>query len=120
MLIVDEASTLGNRDHQVLVRAVRNAGAIMRAIGDPAQHRSVDSGGLWAQHLDAHPDRVVRLHQNRRQTSPAMADVRRAGDLLRNGRGGEAVHLLAESDRLQTAPNAPELIVDIVHDWHAD
>ena len=43
-----------------------------------------------------------------------------AGDLLRNGRGAEAVQVLAESDRLQIASKPSELIADIAHDWHAD
>ena len=49
-----------------------------------------------------------------------MADVRRAGELLRNGHGHDAVRLLASSDRLRTAPSAGDLIADIVHDWHTD
>ena len=120
VLIVDEASTLANRDHHALVRAIRDAGAITRTIGDPAQHRAVDAGGLWTQLLETHPDRVAHLHHNRRQTAPAMADVRRAGELLRNGRGSEAVQVLAQSNRLHTAVEASDLIADIVHDWHAD
>ena len=120
VLIVDEASTLANRDHHTLVRSIRDAGAIMRALGDPAQHRAVDAGGLWTQLLDTHADRVAHLQHNRRQATPAMADVRRAGELLRNGHSHDAVKLLANSDRLRTAPSAADLIADIVHDWHTD
>ena len=49
-----------------------------------------------------------------------MADVRRAGELLLNERGTEAIRLLANSDHLHSAAKPSDLIADIVHDWHTD
>jgi conjugative relaxase-like TrwC/TraI family protein len=46
VLIIDEASTLSNRDHATIVTAVIEADATMRTIGDPVQHRAVEAGGL--------------------------------------------------------------------------
>jgi conjugative relaxase-like TrwC/TraI family protein len=57
VVIVDEASTLGNRQHARLVDHVQAAGAVMRAIGDPAQHGSVEAGGMWAEVVRRWPDR---------------------------------------------------------------
>lgn len=48
VVIVDEASTLGNRAHSRLVAHVEAAGATLRTVGDPAQHTSVEAGGMWA------------------------------------------------------------------------
>ena len=78
VLIVDEASTLSNRDHHTLVRAITDAGAIMRTIGDPAQHRAVEAGGLWAHLVTDLADTTPTLTVNRRQAAPAMTDVRLA------------------------------------------
>ncbi len=120
VLVVDEASTLSNRDHHTLVTEIARAGAAMRAIGDPAQHRAVDAGGLWAQLLQTFPDRVAHLDHNRRQSTAAMSDVRRAGELLRAGHGRDAIELLAGTSRLHTAHEAAELVADIVNAWHTD
>jgi ATP-dependent exoDNAse (exonuclease V) alpha subunit len=120
VLVVDEASTLPNRDHAALVRAVIGADARMVTIGDPSKHRSVEAGGLWAQLLQERDLRVLTLDENRRQASPSMADVRLAGQLLRTGRGGQAVELLTGSNRLTTATHAADLVASIVSDWHHD
>lgn len=120
VLVVDEASTLSNRDHHTLVTEITRAGAAMRAIGDPAQHRAVDAGGLWSQLLGLLPERVTHLEHNRRQSTASMADVRRAAELLRAGHGRAAVELLAGTNRLHTAAGAAELVADIVNAWHTD
>ena len=120
VLIIDEASALSNRDHASLVAAVSAAGAAMRTIGDPAQHRSVEAGGLWSQLLTTYPGEVAQLQVNRRQTGASMSDIRQASEQLRKGHGAAAVKTLAGTDRLHTAPSATQLIADIVHDWHQD
>ena len=120
VLIVDEASTLANRDHHTLIQAVQQAGAAMRTIGDPAQHHAVGAGGIWAHLLDTHPDHVARLTENRRQTAPAMADIRHAGQLLRDGDSRRAVPLLAAHDRLHHHKNTSDMAAAIVTDWYTD
>ena len=73
VLIVDEASTLSNRDHHALVHAIGAAGARMVVtIGDPAQHRAVEAGGLWAHLVDTLGDRVpARFGRCRRSSRPS-------------------------------------------------
>ena len=55
VVVVDEASTIGNRQLDRLYRHAHDTGAVVRTIGDPLQHQSVEAGGLWA-----HLDRTVR------------------------------------------------------------
>ncbi len=47
VIVVDEASTIGNRQLDRLYRHAQTAGATVRTIGDPHQHRSIEAGGLW-------------------------------------------------------------------------
>ena len=58
---------------------------VMRAIGDPAQHSAVEAGGMWAQMVDQHPDRVPALTENRRQAAEETADLRLANADYRAG-----------------------------------
>ncbi len=120
VLIVDEASLLSNRQHAALVTAVQQAGAIMRTIGDPAQHPSVDAGGLWAHLVDRLGDRVTILDTNRRQASDDMADVRLANADYREGRIAAALNRLEAGDRIVSAPTATQLLDDLAADWYVD
>ncbi len=119
VLVVDEASTLSNRDHHALVRAVDVGGARMVSIGDPAQHRAVDAGGLWAHLTSTHPT-VVRLDTNRRQATESMTDVRIANADYRDGRIGAALQRLEANDRIVTADTATELLDELCADWYVD
>ncbi len=120
VLLVDEASTLGNRPHARLVAHVQAAGGAMRAIGDPAQHGAVDAGGMWAQMVDAHPERTPRLVENRRQAGTEMADVRLANADYRAGRIAEAIDRLDANDRIVTAATSSELLDQVAVDWYVD
>ena len=57
IVIVDEASTLGDRDLAALLRLAAETGATLRTIGDPAQHQSVPTGGCWSYLVTHSPDR---------------------------------------------------------------
>jgi conjugative relaxase-like TrwC/TraI family protein len=120
VLIVDEASTLSNRDHHALVRAISDAAAIMRTIGDPAQHRAVEAGGLWAHLVTDLADTTPTLTVNRRQASPEMIDVRLANADYRNGLITQALARLADNRRIVTAPSADELLDHLTADWYTD
>ncbi len=78
VVLVDEASTIGNRDLDRLLGHAAQAGAAVRLLGDPAQHSAVAAGGAWRWLVDHHPDTVPRLHELRRQAGPALAEVRLA------------------------------------------
>ncbi len=118
VVIVDEASTLGNRAHAALVRHVERAGATMRTIGDPAQHASVEAGGMWAHLTRLCPERTPTLTENRRQQIPAMADVRLAATDYRNGRIAKALERLDTNQRIITAATSRELLDTLTTDWY--
>lgn len=120
VVIVDEASTLGNRDHARLVHHIERSGAAMRAIGDPAQHGAVEAGGMWAELVRRQPERTPTLTENRRQTSADMTDVRLAAADYRNGRIAEALDRLDTNQRIVTAPTATELLDQLAADWYVD
>jgi conjugative relaxase-like TrwC/TraI family protein len=120
VLIVDEASTLSNRDHHALIRAVQTVGARMVAVGDPAQHGAVEAGGLWAHLVDELGDHVARLDTNRRQTAPDMTEVRLANAEYREGRIAVALQRLVNDQRIVTASTAVELLDELAADWYLD
>ena len=120
VVLIDEASTLGNRPHARLVHHVEGSGAVMRAIGDPAQHSAVEAGGMWAQMVDQHPDRVPILTENRRQAAAEMTDVRLANAHYRAGRIAEAIERLDAGGRIVTASTSSELLDQVAADWYVD
>lgn len=120
VVVVDEASTLGNRQHARLVHHVTQAGAAMRTIGDPAQHGAVEAGGMWAHLVDQHTDRTPRLTENRRQSTEAMADIRMANLDYRSGRIAEAIGRLESNQRIVTASTSEELLDQLAADWYVD
>lgn len=93
ILIVDEASTLGDRDLDALLRLVEASGATMRTIGDPAQHQSVPTGGCWSYLVTHTPTvelttvhRLVDAGERRRADQVRDSHIRRAlDDLVASG-----------------------------------
>ncbi len=120
VVLVDEASTLGNRQHARLVHHVYQAAAAMRTIGDPAQHGAVEAGGMWAHLVRQHADRTPRLTENRRQSTEAMADIRLANLDYRSGRIAEAIARLETNRRIVTASTSGELLDQLTADWYVD
>ena len=120
VVIVDEASTLGNRAHAQLTRHVEAAGATLRTVGDPAQHSSVEAGGMWAHLTRAHPDRTPQLTTNRRIKGREMADMRLAATEYRQGKVKEALGRINDSGRLVTAGTGNELLDSLAADWYVD
>jgi conjugative relaxase-like TrwC/TraI family protein len=120
VLLVDEASTLPNRDHHALMLAITEAGGLMRTIGDPAQHRSVEAGGLWAHLVTDLAERIPVLDTNRRQATAEMTDVRLANADYRNGLINDALERLHNNDRIVTAATADELLDHLTADWYTD
>ncbi len=66
VLIVDEASTIGDRALDRLLTGAAAAGATVRFMGDPAQHGSVPAGGMWHHLVALHTDRTPELTVDRR------------------------------------------------------
>ncbi len=120
VIIVDEASTIGNRQLDRLYRHAAEVGATVRTIGDPQQHQSVEAGGLW-QHLTTRfADDTPALEHNRRQTGPDMGQVRLALDDYREGLIGKALERLDTDARIVSAPTWEELLDQMATDWYVD
>ena len=47
ILVIDEASTLADRDLDALMTMATRTGASLRLIGDPAQHGAIAAGGMF-------------------------------------------------------------------------
>ena len=120
VVIVDEASTLSNRDHAELLRHVANTGATLRTVGDPAQHSSVEAGGAWTAIVEQHPSTTPALTENRRMQGDRMADVRQAAEEYRDGHIAQALRRLENSGRLVTAATSTELLDTLSVDWYLD
>lgn len=120
VVLIDEASTLSNREHAELLRRVADHGATLRTVGDPAQHSSVEAGGGWAAVVEAHADITPALTENRRMKGPEMEDVRLAAKEYREGHIERALRRLERGDRMITAPTSAELLDMIAVDWSVD
>ncbi|HEV2069599.1 MAG TPA: MobF family relaxase [Acidimicrobiales bacterium] len=120
VVVVDEASTLGNRDFARLSGYVERAGATLRLVGDPAQHSAVAAGGAWRHLVEEHPGDTPALTELRRQKGPEMAEVRLALTDYREGRIAEALQRLEHDDRVVEADSPDELLDALVADWYVD
>ncbi|MCP3858930.1 MAG: AAA family ATPase, partial [Phycisphaeraceae bacterium] len=120
VIVVDEASTIGNRQLDRLYRHAAEVGATVRTIGDPQQHQSVEAGGLWQHITTRYADHTPALEHNRRQIGPDMAPVRLALDDYRHGLIGQALERLDADARIVTAPTWEELLDQMTTDWYVD
>jgi conjugative relaxase-like TrwC/TraI family protein len=114
VLIVDEASTIGDRDLNRLLTAAATAGATVRFIGDPFQHGSVTAGGLWRVITDRFADHVPELSVGRRVRHHAD---RQAAEALRDGRPADALDALDAAGHLHLLPNERELYAALLAHW---
>jgi AAA domain/TrwC relaxase len=84
VLIVDEASTISDRDLDRLGWLAAQTGTTLRLIGDPAQHGAVEAGGMFRvlcqRHL-AHTPQLTVTHRVQDPRDRAAADALRAGDI---------------------------------------
>ncbi|MGZ7019240.1 MAG: MobF family relaxase [Acidimicrobiia bacterium] len=55
ILVIDEASTLSDRDLDTLMGMAVATGASLRLIGDPAQHGAIAAGGMFRVLCERHP-----------------------------------------------------------------
>ena len=98
ILVVDEAGTIPDRDLHSLMAAATDAGATVRLLGDPAQHGSVEAGGMWHHLTETYAANTPALtHSFRFQDSPVDVD---ANTLVRDGQFKEAFDLLRAHGQL--------------------
>ena len=94
ILVIDEASTLSDRDLGSLMTMAATTGASLRLIGDPAQHGAIAAGGMFRVLCERHPIHTPELLTTHRVLDP---DDRAAAQALREGHIDEAL------DRLEVA-----------------
>jgi conjugative relaxase-like TrwC/TraI family protein len=97
VLVVDEASTLSDRDLDALMTMAATTGASLRLIGDPAQHGAIAAGGMFRVLCERHPATTPELTTSHRLQHP---DDRAAAEALRDGRIDEAFDRLAAAGHL--------------------
>ena len=120
VLIVDEAGTLGDRAHAALIRAAEANNAIVRTVGDPLQHGSVEAGGMWAQVAHDQRGETAELTENRRQTDPQMRDVVEVLDIFRKDTPDayrNAMEILDEAGRIINAATPDAAYESIIETW---
>jgi len=114
VLIVDEASTVSDRDLDPLLRLADQTGASVRLIGDPAQHGAVTAGGMFSVLCDGDPDHTPELAVSHRVTDP---HDRAAADALRDGRIADALAALDAAGHLHVVDDELDLYLDLLARW---
>jgi conjugative relaxase-like TrwC/TraI family protein len=114
VLIVDEASTIGDRALDRLLTGAAAAGATVRFIGDPAQHGSVPAGGMWHYLVALHPDRAPELTVDRRVQHTAD---RAAAESLRHGQVADALAALEAAGHLHILDSERDLYIALLTRW---
>ena len=117
ILVVDEASMVGTRDLARLAAHVDAAGGCIKLIGDPDQHTSVDTGGVFKALAARKGSELVRLVGNHRQVDPTD---RAAIEDYRHGRVDEALDRYDAAGKVVRKPTARETYDALVQDWWAD
>lgn len=113
VLIVDEASTLSDRDLDALIDLAERAGSAIRLIGDPYQHGAVAAGGMFRFLCELHPE-TPDLATSHRVTD---ASDRRAAVALREGRPNEALAILEAASHLHVAESEIDLYIGMLQRW---
>lgn len=114
VLIIDEASTLSDRDLDALLTLATERGAAVRLVGDPAQHGAVSAGGMFRHLCELHPDDTPELTTTHRMTDTTE---RAAVEALREGRIDDALARLDDAGRLHVADNDLDLYVGMLKGW---
>lgn len=120
VLLLDEASTAGTRSLARLFAHAQSAGAIVRLVGDPAQHSAVTAGGGFRDLIDLYRERTPELTDLRRQSGPELGNLRLALQEYREGLIAEAMGRLHADDRVVLADTAEALLDQLAADWWVD
>jgi conjugative relaxase-like TrwC/TraI family protein len=114
VLVIDEASTLSDRDLAALLTMADRTGASVRLIGDPDQHGAVAAGGMFRHLCNTHPTETPELATTHRVRSHAD---REAARLLRDGRPHEALAVLTDAGHLHIADTDVDLYIGMLQNW---
>ncbi len=114
VLIVDEASTVADRDLDQLMEHIEHAGAALRLVGDPAQHGAVGAGGSFTSLTRLDTTRTPQLTGNRRLRH---GSERHAANLVRNGRIDDALTVMTANGQLDIANTERSAYLAVLHRW---
>jgi ATP-dependent exoDNAse (exonuclease V) alpha subunit len=114
VLIVDEASTISDRDLDHLFQLAEAAGPTIRLIGDPAQHGAIAAGGMIRVLCEQHPGLTPELTTTRRLLH---RDDIRAVEALRVGDVENALDALHDAGHLHLAADDVQLYGRLLTRW---
>ena len=114
VLIVDESSTLSDDDLEALCSATQSAGCALRLVGDPAQHRSVPAGGMWAHLVTRWASNTPELTESRRLAD--AADMQ-AAEAARRGDAARAFKALQSAGQLSEYQSRPKMVAGMLQRW---
>lgn len=99
ILIIDEASTVGDEELHKLLNIANQTGAVLRFLGDTEQHQSVPAGGMWNHLVATYRANTPKLTESHRfKDSPV--DIA-ANQALREDRILDAFTILANAGQLE-------------------
>jgi ATP-dependent exoDNAse (exonuclease V) alpha subunit len=112
VLLVDEAGMVDSASLARLIDHAREAETKLVLVGDPAQLGEIDAGGLFGAVADrSEPIRLEEVIRHEHEVE------REGARLIREGQGGEALHLYRAENRVTVARNAEERREAMVRDW---
>ncbi len=114
ILVVDEASTLSDRDLDALMNMAATTGASLRLIGDPAQHGAITAGGMFRVLCQRHPNHTPELATTHRLENP---HDRAAAEALRDGRIDDAFNHLTKAGHLHIVGDDLTMYRHILGRW---
>jgi conjugative relaxase-like TrwC/TraI family protein len=114
ILVVDEASTLSDRDLDALMTMAATTGASLRLIGDPAQHGAIAAGGMFRVLCEHHPQQTPELITTHRLQHP---NDRAAAEALRERRVDDAFDLLAAAGHLHVVGDDLTMYRHVLGRW---
>lgn len=117
VVFVDESSMVGTRDLARLATHVYQARGSIKLIGDPDQHTSVDTGGVFKALAAQNDPTIVRLVENRRQTDTVE---RTAIEEYRRGEIAEALSRYDGAGKVTRSDTASGTYDALVRDWRSD
>jgi conjugative relaxase-like TrwC/TraI family protein len=114
VLVVDEASTLADRDLDHLMWMAATTGATLRLIGDPAQHGAIAAGGMFRVLCERHRRHTPELTATHRVQDP---HDRAAAEALRAGHIDQALDHLAAAGHLHVVGDDLAMYRQVLARW---
>lgn len=103
-----------------LRRIAEERGAILRVIGDPAQHSSVNAGGIFRYIAEHYPDETPALTHLYPQQGTDMEEVRLVNAEYREGKITKALERVAKDERIIEATFGEEAYDLLTCAWYGE